>query len=301
MIYTYICVWSEPTSHIYIYLHTYISSWTLYTLQLAVYTISTYIWSAPPWPGGYLSGASQGNTHQKLIKLQKLKKTEKHLKLFFSVFQFFQFCSPVPHGIMAGHSLAFPKSSSFNLQNCMVTVCVQSTQLHWTCADPHVSGAVCICIAPVCLYCSHVCSSRLVYPLFAVPSAWHRLRRTWPSMIWKLPATAIFAARFQHLLCPRFCHVAIGTTWASQCLSAPMQTIPRCTSSRSSPGTLWTFPSKILVVTTSMLSATRTCSCFLLPLVPRCLCHQMSSSTSCDRGKWWNSHHFEALPVPKQG
>lgn len=286
------CVWSEPTSHIYRYLHTYISSWTLYTLQLAVYTISTYIWSAPPWPGGYLSGASQGNTHQKLIKLQKLKKRKK-LEI---VFQFFSFFSFVHQFLMAGHSLAFPKSSSFNLQNCMVTVCVRSTQLHWKC------GAVCICIAPVCLYCSHVCSSRLVYPLFAVPSAWHRLRRTWPSMIWKLPATEIFLL----LAFSTFCARAFAT-WQLEPRELPNVWVHRC---RQSHGALprghrrahyehflrrswWSLQAccqqQGLAAASFSLWSQGAC-------VIRC-----QAPASCDRGKWWNSHHFEALPVPKQG
>ena len=254
-------------SYIYIYLHTYISSWTLYTLQLAVYTISTYIWSAPPWPGGYLSGASQGNTHQKLIKLQKLKKRKK-LEI---VFQFFQFCSPVPYGRpfaslpeviqlqppkLHGNCLRSKHPTALKMRSCL--------HLHCTCLSllqPRLFFSTCLSLVRSSLGMAQVAEDMTFNDLEAACDG------------------DFFAARFQHLLCPRFCHVAIGTTWASQCLSAPMQTIPRCTSSRSSPGTLWTFPSKILVVTTSMLSATRTCSCFLLPLVPRCLCHQMSSSS----------------------
>ena len=48
------CVYIYTYAYIYIFLNLmYIYIYT-YTLQFAVYTISTYIWSAPPWPGGYL-------------------------------------------------------------------------------------------------------------------------------------------------------------------------------------------------------------------------------------------------------
>ena len=291
-----VCMVRTDLSYIYIYLHTYISSWTLYTLQLAVYTISTYIWSAPPWPGGYLSGASQGNTHQQLIKLQKLKKRKK-LEIVFSVFQFFQFCSPVPYGrpfasLPEVIQLQPPKLHG----NCLRSKHPTALKMCWF------SGAVCICIAPVCLYCSHVCSSRLVYPLFAVPSAWHRLRRTWPSMIWKLPATEIFLL----LAFSTFCARAFAT-WQLEPRELPNVWVHRC---RQSHGALarghrrahyehflrrswWSLQAccqqQGLAAASFSLWSQGAC-------VIRC-----QAPASCDRGKWWNSHHFEALPVPKQG
>ena len=267
----YICVYGQNRPLIYIYILAYIYIFLnfIYSSTCCIYNLYLHMVSATLTRWLFVR-CFAGQHSPKTDKTAKTEKTEKTWNCF-SVFQFFQFCSPVPYGRpfaslpeviqlqppkLHGNCLRSKHPTALKMRSCL--------HLHCTCLSllqPRLFFSTCLSLVRSSLGMAQVAEDMTFNDLEAACDG------------------DFFAARFQHLLCPRFCHVAIGTTWASQCLSAPMQTIPRCTSSRSSPGTLWTFPSKILVVTTSMLSATRTCSCFLLPLVPRCLCHQMSSSS----------------------